>query len=517
MKGSTRLLTVLLGIIIIVSIWIVLSPQEKALHCLVGGTMRPVMEELAKRYETKTGKKVDIDYKGSGELLIRIETTGKGDLYVCHDPFLGVLMKKRLGVEGWTVASITPMIAVRKGNPKNIKGLADLARPGIRVILSHPVYSTCGWINEVMFKKAGLKEKINANIVSRTKGGGEAATKVGLGTADAAIVWNAVIHLRRDKLDMVDIKKEWRPQRGVDAVTSATYGKIDMDYVRVTIATLKCSKQPKAAKAFAEFVASPENRKVFKEFGFSPADPSRGDKVEAPQKLGDALFIHCGAGLRTALDELKKRFENDTGREVALTYGGASILLGQIELTRKGDVYIPGDADYIELARKKGLITASKSICCFVPVIMVQKGNPKKITSLADFTRPSLKIGLGEERACAVGRLMPLLFKKASVNYAAVKKNLVCATPTVNQLAMAVSLGTLDAVIVWDAEAVKYAGKTEVIAITPPHNIIVKVAAGILSLSKQPEAARAFLNYLVTDNARAIFKKHGFSPVVGPS
>ena len=49
------------------------------------------------------------------KLLIKIEQTGQGDLYVCHDPFLGGLMKKGLGRRGWTLAvmNISPNLSTR--------------------------------------------------------------------------------------------------------------------------------------------------------------------------------------------------------------------------------------------------------------------------------------------------------------------------------------------------------------------------------------------------------------------
>ena len=67
----------------------------KPLLCYVGGTMRPAMEAFAKQYEEQTGKGIEIDYAGSGTLLLKIQESRVGDLYVCHDPFLGRLMAKR--------------------------------------------------------------------------------------------------------------------------------------------------------------------------------------------------------------------------------------------------------------------------------------------------------------------------------------------------------------------------------------------------------------------------------------
>lgn len=247
------------------------------LLCYVGGTMRPAMAALAKQWEAKTGEKVLIDYADSGSLLIKIENTRKGDLYVCHDPFAGGMNKKGLGAKVWAVAALTPMIAVPKGNPRRIADVRDLVKGEIRVGLTDAEYSTLGHICPVMFKKAGIldamtaREKDGKNF-TRSRMGGQMANGVIVGSLDAAIVWNAVIGTpkRREKLDAVDIGKSYRPHPDTDAVTTATYGVIDMSSIKVTIATLKCSKRADAAAKFADYVAGPDGRKVFDEFGFTP-------------------------------------------------------------------------------------------------------------------------------------------------------------------------------------------------------------------------------------------------------
>ncbi len=232
--------------------------------------MRPAVEEITRIYQRKTGTRIDLDYADSGQLLIKIVTTHRGDIYICHDPFLAALKRKGLCDRAWTVASLKPVIAVPKGNPKGIKGLKDLTRPGLKVGLTDPIYSTCGHINKLIFKKARITEKIKKNVVTRTRCHAELANAVALRHLDAAIVWNAVAFLRRDKVDMVEIEPQFLPKPGVDTVTTATFGLIDMGYVRVTVATLKCSKQLKEARKFAEFIASPQGRAVFARYGFSP-------------------------------------------------------------------------------------------------------------------------------------------------------------------------------------------------------------------------------------------------------
>jgi len=266
--------------------------KDDSLTCYVGGTMRPVMQKLADIYEKRTGQKIALDYRDSGSLLIAIEKTGKGDLYVCHDPFMDVLDSKKLGVDGYVIASLTPMIGVPKGNPKGVKGLEDLARDDLKWGLTDEKYSTLGNILPYMLRKlpaevqAKIEARMKAGEIPRTRSGGDTANKVGLGKLDACIVWNAVLFARSDKLDRVDIEAKYRPDPSVDTVTSASpgYSQMGLSVVRVTISTLKCSKRYEDAKKFADFVNSDEARKIFAEFGFSPAPAA----TTAPATQGDA-------------------------------------------------------------------------------------------------------------------------------------------------------------------------------------------------------------------------------------
>jgi molybdate transport system substrate-binding protein len=248
--------------------------------CYVGGAMLPVMEHLVEAYEERTGQPIKLDYADAGGLLIRIKQTKKGDLYVCYDPFAAALRRDDLAHRIWTVAGLTPMIAVPKGNPKKITGLASLAQPGIRLALTHATYSTLGHLNPIMFGKTGLAEKITSNQVKETRTGDGAAKEVVAGNVDAAIVWNAVIAARSDRLDAVDIEPQFRAA-SVDAITSATFGGVDISRVKVSIATLKCSGNVAAATEFAEFVASGQGRRAFASFGFSPAPEPETKPVAA--------------------------------------------------------------------------------------------------------------------------------------------------------------------------------------------------------------------------------------------
>ena len=248
--------------------------QPLVIH--VGGTMKPVMDKLAAQYTAKTGRAVEINSAGSGELLAQIEMARSGDAYVCHDPFMDILFDKfKMGADAWSVAELTPVIVVAKGNRRKIAGVVDLARPDVELALTDYERSTLGYLLPTIFAKAGVNfDKLNADKkININKSGGYVANLVVTGNADAAVCWDAVAYLRTGDLDVLPIDQKGLPVRGVDTTTSATGKTYTLVPVRVTIATLTCSADPAGARAFAEYLASPEAGAVFKEFGFTATIP----------------------------------------------------------------------------------------------------------------------------------------------------------------------------------------------------------------------------------------------------
>lgn len=243
----------------------------KPLLVHVGGTMRPAMEEICRLFEKETGVKIEMNYNDSGALITAIETSGKGDVCVVHDPFAPAMEKKGLVDRVYTVALLMPVIAVRKGNPKKIAGVKDLTRPDVKVGLTDAKFSTGGYVVAVVFSKAGIAEAMEKKEIVRARGGGEIANAVKLGTVDAAIVWNAVAFARKADLEAIPIDPVALPAEKVDAVTSATYGPLEMSCIRVTLMTLKKSGNLATARKLADLALSDRGKAIFDKMGFSPA------------------------------------------------------------------------------------------------------------------------------------------------------------------------------------------------------------------------------------------------------
>jgi len=488
------------------------KPEASAtpLICHVGGTMRPVMEELAKAYQQRTGQAVEINSAGSGELLAHIELQKSGDVYVCHDPFGDVLMAKGLGVDGWTVAGLVPVIVVQKGNPKNIRGLADLARDDVEVILTDYQRSTLGRMLPTIFAKAGidLAELDRRKAIETNKSGGYVANKVKMRNADAAIVWNAVGHLRLDGVDIVPITGEHLPTPGIDTVTAATGPQYLLTPVRVTAATLTCSTRPAAAAAFAEFVTGDEAHEVFRQFGFRVI-PVRREYAKGKRNT-PTVRMYAGAGLRRGVEKLIEQFQARTAIQVEPDYGGSGVLLGRVIADPKADLFLPGDRWYVEQLREKAdLVQWTAPAAWFVPVIITAKGNPKNITSLADLFGEDVAVAVGNPKACQIGRVTAEILAAAGLDAADLPDD-TRQSLTVNELGVWVKMGQADAAIVWDAIAANLADEVDVVTIPPRHNRTSRVVTAVLRTSTERLAAERFAHFVAGEEGRAVLREAGF-------
>jgi molybdate transport system substrate-binding protein len=231
----------------------------------------------------------------------------------------------------------------------------------------------------------------------------------------------------------------------------------------------------------------------------------------AGAKKSARLLLYCGAGIRPAADEIVRAFERQHGVTVECDYDGSERLLSRIKLSQTGDAFMPGDVHYVEQAAAEGLVRRYENACYFIPVILVQKGNPKGIRSLADLTRPGVDVGLGNPETCAIGRRSARLFDNYGLSMDDVLANVKFQAVTVNDLGNHIKLKQLDAVIVWDAMAAYFADDGEIVPIPRDKNVTSTVAAGVLKCSQNPDLAGELVDFIASDQGKAIFRKHNYT------
>ncbi len=223
------------------------------------------------------------------------------------------------------------------------------------------------------------------------------------------------------------------------------------------------------------------------------------------------LFLHSGGGLRLAVNECVEIFSEEFGAEVECNYAGSGVLLNQVQVTRRGDLFMPGDVSYIDRVEPPDLVDSKHTVCYFIPTILIRKGNPKNIKTIEDLAKPGISLGLGNPEVCAIGRTSVQIFEKNNIDMAEIEKNLVFSSVTVGELGVQIQIGKVDAVVVWDATAAQYADAGDMIIIPAEQNVISTVAIALLESSEDKELAREFIDLMTSERGQAVFRKHNFS------
>jgi molybdate transport system substrate-binding protein len=242
------------------------SGKSLTVYCAAG--LKKPVEAIAAQYEKETGTSISLQFGGTGTLLTQLRLANRGDLFLAADD--GSLADARkLGVTREVLPLVIqhPAIAVAKGNPKNIRTLADLEKPEIRLALPNPEAASIG---KVVKKLLGARwEVLAAKAAVMKPTVTEVAADTRLGAVDAAIVWDSVI-----------------PQfEGLEAVQIP---ELSFHKENASAAVLDSAVSPVSALAFAHYLAAPEKGgALFKEQGFQPV----GD---APWVAGPAPVLHNG-------------------------------------------------------------------------------------------------------------------------------------------------------------------------------------------------------------------------------
>lgn len=224
------------------------------LYC--GAGLRAPVAELVAAFGRDQGAVIESDFGGSAALLSRVKLTREGDLYVPGD----VRYIQQARADGLIASSVdacyfVPVILVAKRASRPVRGLADLATPGLRVGLGEPTACAIGEATQEILDRAGLTEQVRANLAFSSLTVNELGVQIESGKLDAAIVWDAIAKQYADVAEIVAIDRK-------ENVIST-----------VPVAVLSSSRHGELARAFQEFATSQRGRAIWARHGFTTTPP----------------------------------------------------------------------------------------------------------------------------------------------------------------------------------------------------------------------------------------------------
>lgn len=226
------------------------------------------------------------------------------------------------------------------------------------------------------------------------------------------------------------------------------------------------------------------------------------------------LVVYCAAGLKTPVEAIAREYQDKYGVQVQLNYGPSQTLLANIELSDIGDLYLPADESYIQMARDKKLLAETIPVALMHPVLAVAKGNPQQVQSLDGLLDGKLKIAQANPDAAAIGKATRDALQKSG-HWDRLHERTEVFKTTVTDVANDIKVGTVDAGFVWDA-LVRQMPDLEAVPLDELKAASAHIAVSVLKSTTQPTAALRFARYLAArDKGLQAFKKSGFEPVEG--
>src|SRR5262249_53491381 len=147
-------------------------------------------------------------------------------------------------------------------------------------------------------------------------------------------------------------------------------------------------------------------------------------------------------------------YEKETGQKVFPDVAASQTLLAKLDVSKKGDLYLPADDSYLEFARKKDLIRETIPLATMSAVV-VANSQARPIQSWSDLVSPEIQLVLGNPDATAIGKVTRDALTKAGL-WAQVEQRQPAFQVKISDVAQTAMINPRGAGIVFDAVAGLY-------------------------------------------------------------
>lgn len=242
--------------------------------------------------------------------------------------------------------------------------------------------------------------------------------------------------------------------------------------------------------------------------GAGSADAGRaasGTVTASSDSMSGELTVFAAASLKAAFTRLADQFQAaHPGVTIRpISYDGSSTLATQLIEGAPADVFASADEKNMQKVVAAGLASSPQPFATNVLTLIVPSGNPADVQGLADLANPSLRVVL-----CAAdvpcGAASQTLLQKAGVT-----ASVDSYEQNVTAVLTKVASGEADAGLVYLTDAATTADVQTVA--TPGADAVVNTYPIVaLDNAANPAAARAFVDFVRSDAARATLTDIGF-------
>jgi len=230
------------------------------------------------------------------------------------------------------------------------------------------------------------------------------------------------------------------------------------------------------------------------------------------------ITVYAAASLTDAFTELGKAFDRQTNHTTTFQFAGSQVLRTQLERGAPADVFASANEQQFEPLVKAGHVQDGVTFARNRLVIVTPRRNPK-VRTPADLARSGARVILADPAVPAgsyTRRLLNAVQQAGTYgrDFAArVRKNVVSEETNVRQVALKVQLGQADAGIVYVTDVTPtLKGNVRTVALPARFNPVAAYPLGVVNGTREPAAARAFVQYVLSAEGQRILRKWGFLP-----
>ena len=225
------------------------------------------------------------------------------------------------------------------------------------------------------------------------------------------------------------------------------------------------------------------------------------------------INISAASSLTKALNEINVLYvQLNSNVTITPSYGASGTLQTQISNGAPADIFFSADEAKMDNLQNQDLLMndTRQDLLNNSLVLIVPLDSTLNLTSFNDLTDASVKlVAIGDPKSAPVGNYATQAIDELGITAQVQPKEVLGANVT--QVLTYVETGDVDAGIVYLTDALS-SSKVKVVA-TGPADVNAKIAypIAVIKATKVPDAAKDYINFLSTEQAKTIFLKYGFN------
>jgi molybdate transport system substrate-binding protein len=237
-------------------------------------------------------------------------------------------------------------------------------------------------------------------------------------------------------------------------------------------------------------------------------------------KQGGTLQVFAAASLTDAFKELATKFEErHPGVEVRTNFAGSSTVLAQIQQGAPADVFASADKEKMDTAVGEGLVAGSpQTFVKNAEVVTIPNDNPASIKQFRDLAQSDVDLVLAQENVPVADYAVDILENATPTlgdNFKEdVLEELVSREADTRAAINRVALGEADATFSYSSDVTPdVREKVKSVEIPEKFNVIPTYPIAVTKRSDNPDLARKWVEFVLSDGGQKVLKKWGFQQV----